>query len=253
MRDKKSEEANIEKRKKSFFFIGLIIALAVSLIAFEWASSSRQNIELARPELDEGNVVRIDYYHPLPEKPKPISMQSSVPSSVVDDNGGRPKTQFTSSQGAIVNPVFYPEGEFVDPFDDIRNINPFPGQTTRSIFDIDERPHFESCLNGKEYNPLVFDCTVEQVFQSIQENLKVPECVKYSSGKQQIVLAMVALDKLGEMDRIVILNSDAVCSECVRETARILSLLPKMNPGIYAGNPIPVAFTIPIKFQYLQK
>jgi len=253
MRGKKSEEANLEKRKRSFYYIGIVIALACSLIAFEYASNSAP-VELVEPISEDAGVTVIHLsYTNIPEKPSPISSLENAIASNVDTSGLNNNVFFGNSQNDMAHQITYPEGEFVDPYDAIKHIDPFPGKTTKSIFDIDERPHLESCLNGQDYNPLIFDCTVSEVFKMIEQNLKVPDCVKNSSRKMQVVLALIALDETGNLDKIIVLNSDDVCSECVTEATRVLQYLPKMNPGIYAGKPIPVAFTVPIKFQFIEQ
>jgi hypothetical protein len=253
MHGKKSEEANLEKRKRSFYYIGIVIALACTLIAFEWASNSTP-IELVQPISEDAGVTVIKLsYDNVPDKPSPISSLDNAIPSKVDTSGLNNNVFFGNSQDLMANQISYPEGEFVDPYEAIKHINPFPGKTTKSIFDIDERPHLESCLNGQDYNPLIFDCTVSEVFKMIEKNLKVPECVKHSSGKMQVVLAMIAMDETGKLDKIIVLNADDVCEECVTEATRVLQYLPKMNPGIYAGKPIPVAFTVPIKFQFIEQ
>lgn len=248
MRRKKTEQANIEKRRKGFFYIGLVISLALTLLAFEWVFSKGGTVDLLEPMASEEIpwIVIIDD-EKIPEKPIPnldiVAIQLLQP----EFNAGT-RARFTDDLnkqglGAISNSELWVDDA------EIFYIDPFPGTITKSIFDIDERPHYDDCLDGRGYNPVVFDCSVEKVFNHVRSNINVPECVKLSGGKQ-IVMALVNLNENGEVERVSVLNSDAVCEDCSIEAIRVLKQLPPMNPGIYGGMNISVSFSIPIKFEY---
>ncbi|MBT6513536.1 MAG: hypothetical protein HOK65_02095 [Crocinitomicaceae bacterium] len=248
MYKKKSDQANIEKRRKGFFYIGLVISLALSLLAFEWVISKGDTVDIHEPLISEKIpwVVIIDD-EKIPEKPIPnteiLEIQLLSPEFNIQNT-----VKFTddlNSQG--IGDIASNEPWIDD--DEIFYIDPFPGKITKSIFDIDQRPHYNACLGDGDYTPLVFDCTVEQVFKYIRSNIKVPECVKLSGGKQ-IVMALVKLNENGTIAAVSILNSDAVCEACSIEAMRVLLELPPMNPGVYGGMNISVSFSIPIKFEY---
>ncbi|MDC3337146.1 energy transducer TonB [Flavobacteriales bacterium] len=248
MHKKKTEQANIEKRRKGFFYIGLVISLALSLLAFEWVISKSDEVDIYEPMVSEETpwVVVIDSKK-IPEKPLPnpaISEMQLLSTGVNKVNAAKFTNDLNNRDvGDIANTKPWIDDE------DIFYIDPFPGKITKSIFDIDQRPHYNACLGGGGYTSLVYDCTVEQVFKYVRTHIKVPECVKLSGGKQ-IVMALVKLNEKGRVADVSVLNSDAVCEDCSIEAMRVLLQLPPMNPGIYGGMNISVSFSIPIKFEY---
>ena len=249
MRDKKTEVANIEKRKRGFFYIGLIVALSICLIALEWVFSENSLVDTIEPlEIEPVPEVVIVEEKGIPERPKPkpefnssealVFYQDTLMDTakfVTTDSSGR---EFQLPDGQLSN---FDESEIF--------IDPFPGVITKNVLDIDQRPHYRECLKDNEYNPLVFDCTVEKIFSYVKSNLTVPKCVKLGGG-EQIVHALVVLDETGFTQEVKVLNSDAVCEDCAREAIRVLNSLPPMQPAIYGGMNIRVSFSIPIKFQY---
>ena len=69
---KKNDQVNLEKRKGVFFQLGLVIAISLMLIAFEWTSGG-----LSENEFDTGNTEQIEEEiipitrQEQPEPPKP--------------------------------------------------------------------------------------------------------------------------------------------------------------------------------------
>ncbi len=249
MRNKKSDSVNIEKKKRGFFYIGVIIALAICLLALEWVYPDQNPVDIVEPMEGESTpwVLVIDDKK-IPERPMPRDDYISR-EKVVTGRDSITDTAKFSVQHPHLNSFELPDSVLTDLGSEEIYIDPFPGVITKSITDIDERPHYESCLINGDYNPLVFDCTVDKIFSHVRKNITVPECVKYSGG-EQIVLALIVLNVAGEPTEIAILNTDAVCADCAVEATRVLRSLPPMNPGVYGGMNIRVSFSIPIKFQY---
>ena len=249
MRNKKSDSVNIEKKKRGFFYIGLIIALAMCLLALEWVYPDQKLPDILEPMEGESTpwVVVIDDKK-IPEKPMPRDDYVRHEKVLAVRDSTTDTVKFTVQQPHLIS-FELPDSILSDLGDEEIYIDPFPGVITKNITDIDERPHYENCLENGDYNPLVFDCTVDKIFTHVRNNITVPECVKYSGG-EQIVLALIVLNVAGEPTEITILNSDAVCADCAVEATRVLRSLPAMNPGVYGGMNIRVSFSIPIKFQY---
>lgn len=52
MEAKKSPEADLEKRKSSFMLVGVLTALAVTLVAFEWTAFEDKIEDMGALQLD---------------------------------------------------------------------------------------------------------------------------------------------------------------------------------------------------------
>ena len=70
---KKNPEVNVEKKKHLLFQVGLVTALAVILIAFEWKTFNRSVSSLGQlqVELEEEELIPITQQEPPPPPPPP--------------------------------------------------------------------------------------------------------------------------------------------------------------------------------------
>ena len=68
MEPKKSPEADLEKKKGLFLQIGLVVSLAVTLVAFEWKSYDKVEYDLGQLKVED-----------VPEEIIPITKQEEKP------------------------------------------------------------------------------------------------------------------------------------------------------------------------------
>ena len=73
MKTKKSFKADLEKNKSIFFQIGLLTAISLSLIAFEWSSTDTKKSVLAMEEsFDIDNIEVVNTFHEKEKKKDPV-------------------------------------------------------------------------------------------------------------------------------------------------------------------------------------
>ncbi len=244
MAEQASNNSN-RNRGLIILFLALIVLTAGGIWAFNGAGKEEKqsyDIVLMNEPFQEKNVLYIDEEN-IPAIPKPKGAGFQLPVKV-DTSAAR--TVFTAERGDR-SCFEYLEGEFVKPDEVIPCINPYSNQKGRSVFDIEQRPHFKNCLDNGKYTAMSFGCTKDKVFEHVRHQLKVPACVSHS-GVNQTVLALVLIDELGQVEKVRVLNTDDVCMEASVEAIRVLKTLPGMEPGVYGGMPIKVSFSIPIKF-----
>ena len=86
---KKNPNADLEKRRTLFFEIGLVIALALTFISFEWPTKVRDVVEI-RDLVDlnlEEEMIPITRQEELREKPKlPPKIQLTDVITIVENN-----------------------------------------------------------------------------------------------------------------------------------------------------------------------
>ncbi|MCB0804729.1 MAG: energy transducer TonB, partial [Bacteroidales bacterium] len=82
---KKSKSADLESKKIIFIEIGLIIALAAVLLAFEWKSFEKQEIDLASRSVDDTpeEMIEITQHEKPPPPPKPPQQTTVI--EIVED------------------------------------------------------------------------------------------------------------------------------------------------------------------------
>ncbi|MEG2666349.1 MAG: energy transducer TonB, partial [Bacteroidales bacterium] len=86
MEIKKSAKADLEKKKSLYMQIGLVFTLAVLLLAFDWKSYDKVNIEVtshAVIQADEDLVIQTDQSAP-PPPPPPADMSTEI--DIVENN-----------------------------------------------------------------------------------------------------------------------------------------------------------------------
>lgn len=262
MKEKKSNEANIERKKSIFFYVGLLVALAITLIAFEWSykqyeTGESEPIKDLPDEIVEGGDIRV-LEKEIPDKPEPyrlVRKQEKEETQKIDrtkeehPSDKRERTTFSSIDPNQINLEDIPEELFH--FEDFEGpiIDPLAGTIEKSVTSIDQRPYFPECCEGA-YSPLCYNCTRDKLFAFIRKNIEVPECV-HTAGGVQIVWVKLTIDVDGTVNSVEVINMDEICTEAVVRTRDALSKLPPMVPGTYAGVPVRVSYHIPVKLRFM--
>ena len=85
MEPRKSQDADLEKRRMSFWAIGLMVSLALTLAAFEWTTFERGPDELASLDIDllEEEVIPPSAPPPPPPPPRRRASGSSAAATIM--------------------------------------------------------------------------------------------------------------------------------------------------------------------------
>ena len=105
-----------------------------------------------------------------------------------------------------------------------------------TLISIESMPTLARCQNKA--------CTDSEMMKFIARNFKYPEIAK-ANGVQGTVYVEFVVEKCGHVDRVKILKGLSV--EIDKEAIEVIRLLPKFQPGVQVGEPVPVRFTVPIK------
>ncbi len=228
MECKKSRKANLEKSRGLFFEIGLIITLAITLIAFEWTGSGKTDINYETSEnltLDEEiePITRLQDIVKLPPPPKP---EIAEVLNIVEDE-------------IEIEDEFFMGDVEADQETEIE-IRPFTEIPTEEeafeeevFFIVEKMPRF----NGKEQ---------EEFRKFIHEHIQYPE-IAAENGIEGIVYVQFTVNRKGDISDVHIVRGvDPALDE---EAIRVVSSSPKWTPGEQRGKPVSVCFTFPIHFQ----
>jgi len=219
---KKSKKANIESLKGIFIQIGLIIALGITLIAFEWTSSPDLNNmfgEEANVEMEE-EIIPITRQQEVKPPPPPIKVTEIL--NIVEDDVEIEDELILEDIEADQNMeieivVFEEEEEIIE---------------EEIFFIVEDMPNFQN--KGQEG------------FRSyIAKNLKYPE-IAAENGISGKVYVQFAVNKNGKVvDAIVVRGVDPALD---KEAIRVVMSSPIWSPGKQRGKPVKVQFTFPINF-----
>ncbi len=221
---KKSDQANLEKRKSIFFQLGLAIALSLMLIAFEWTSGGLSNNEFDLRDMEQVEeeiipITRQDQPEPPkpPEPPKVTEVLNIVDDDVeIDDE--LQLEDFEVDQNTEIEIMEYVEEE--------------EEEDAEIFFIVEDMPSFQ----GKGQNGFR-----AYIFQ----NLKYPE-IAAENGIAGKVYVKFVVEANGSVTNVELVRG--VDPALDAEAIRVVKSSPKWSPGKQRGKPVRVSFTFPISF-----
>jgi protein TonB len=227
MESKKSNNANLEKKRAVFFSLGIILSSSLILMAFTYSSAIDNTI--AQEANDHQGL--IDIIYETPEKPEEPERK---PEKVV------PQPKPIDIIKIVKNDVIIDTFEFVwdvdtlPPDDDIDTIISEP------IYDVvGIEPKFPVSVKFPEGGePAMMDF--------VQSNVVYPlESVEM--GEQGIVYVQFVVNTDGSISDVV--AARGISENLDREAIKVVKAMPKWIPGEQAGKKVRVRYTIPINFK----
>jgi len=228
MEIKKTPKADLQNKKTLFREIGLVIVLAVILVAFEWSSSDKQDVmELTGQSASaEEEIIPItqEQQELPPEMPK-IPVISDVIDIVDDDIEIKEDLLVNLEDNANLGvEIMDYKAEVVEEVVEEEAI-PFAL--------VEEKPKFQ----GGDAN---------KFSKWVNSKLVYPEIAKENGVQGRVTLQFtVGVD--GTVSKVMVLRG--VDSSLDREAVRIVSSSPKWTPGRQRERAVPVTYTFPVIFQ----
>ncbi len=221
---KKSLKANLENKSVFFLEVGLIIALGITLLAFEWKSYEKQKLELITRVADDTPEEMIEITQQDKTPPPPAPLQQTTIIQIVDDDVviedeieiDAEADQTTEIQEYVpVEVSKEEEAEEVQIFTVVESMPGFPGGEAARI----------------EY---------------LNENIKYPQMAR-ESGIQGRVFVTFVVERNGSVTDVKVLRG--IGGGCDEEAIRVIQNMPKWEPGKQRGKPVRVQFNMPILFK----
>jgi periplasmic protein TonB len=221
---KKTKRADLEGKKFLFFEIGIIVALALALAAFEWQSKANSSFYLPISNVDDLPYDEIPITRPDKIVPPPPPVPSFPDIIKIHDNESHiledPDIFIDIDEGTYAQIAYIiTEEEEVD--------EPIPFML------IEDKPTFM----GGDYNTFT-----QWVFQ----HLRYPEQAQ-RNGIQGKVLLEFTIDIDGSVSDVRVARS--VDPLLDKEAVRVVSSSPRWSPGRQRGKATPVVFTFPVSFR----
>ena len=214
MEPKKNPEISLEKKKGLFFQIGLILALVIVLVAFEWKSYEKVDYNLGQLNLDdlEEEIIPITKQEIKPPPPPPPPPE--VIEIVEDDIEIEDELEIEDTESDEDEEIEIEEEDDDEFFMVVENMPEFPGGD----------------LGLMKY---------------IQKNVKYPAIAKEYNITGKVYVSFI-VDKSGSVTNVKIVRG--VDKNLDAEALRVVKSLPKYKPGKQRGKAVRVMFTIPINF-----
>ena len=226
MEAKKSDKANLEKKKGLFLQIGLVTVLALLLIAFEWTTRevSTGNLgELAKVVMEE-EIIPITRPPEVQPPPPPPPPQITETLNIVEDD-------VDIEDELTIDDVEVREDTRIE-FTQIMVMGEEEAVEQEIFFIVEDMPDFQ----GKG----------QDGFRNyIGENLNYPQ-IAAENGIQGRVFVQFVVNEDGTVSNATVVRG--VDPSLDREAIRVVMSSPKWNPGKQRGEPVRVSFTFPINF-----
>lgn len=227
MEIKKSPKADLEKGKTLGILMGMVVALAVLFVGFEWGTRdvqvviyegvadiiAEEEIEVTRPE------------NTPPPPPPPSTPVVTEVLNVVEDDVELEQQEILSSEDSqdaaqvqtYVAPAMVEEEE----------------ESARQIFTVvEEMPQFP----GGDGELLKF----------ISKSIKYPVIAQENGIQGRVVCSFVVNRDGSIVDAEVVRGVDPSLD---KEALRVINTMPKWTPGKQRGKPVRVKYTVPITFR----
>ena len=224
---KKSPKADLENKKNVFFLLGLVLALGLMLVAFEWTTKPKKAESFGAVQTQDVDdelipITREPEVKPPPPPPPPqvVEVLNIVDNDVkIEDEL---KIEDTEADDATVIDVAPVVSNMKDEEEE---------EESKVFYIVEEMPEFpggELALRKYIANAINYPVIA-------QEN-----------GIQGKVYVTFVVDKDGSI-------SDAHVARGIdpsldKEALRVVNSLPKWKPGKQRGQPVRVSYTVPINF-----
>jgi len=224
MKSKKSDKVNLDKKKKVFFYTGMVISLSLILLIFEWQPKSLNNNNLGDLSMYEIEDEIIPITRPEVKPPPPPPPKVTTQIEIVDDKTEIKKEIEVATTDISENAKI----DIIDPIDD----DTVEYDPVFKFAAIEEKPEFNGGVAG--------------LLKYIASNTKYPQIAK-ENGIGGKVYVQFVIDKTGKVTEVSIARGKDPYLD--KEALRVVQSLPKWKPGKQRGKPVKVSYVIPINFK----
>ena len=226
MEIKKSPKANLEDKRLTFVFMGLIVALAILYTAFEWTQREITVHEAVNEDFLIEDELQIDQTF-QDETPPPPPEPEEVPDvieeiKIVEDDVETKDVEFTTEdtkEAVEIKQVVIEEEEEEEDIEEVFLV-------------VEESPKFPGGQKA--------------LMKYFSDNVRYP-VVAAENGIQGRVICQFTVWKDGTIRDIVVVRG--VDKSLDREAVRLIENMPKWNPGKQRGKAVSCKFTVPVSFR----
>lgn len=224
MEVKKTKKADLENKKGIFIQVGLVVALSIILIGFEWTSKpdNDDDTEMVQQVEMENEMIVTRRQEPPKEQPKPETPKVAEVLDIVEDDVEIDDFDFDMEVDEDT------EYDFTMVEDDEEEID-----EEEIFYIVEDMPTFNGGDPAIEFR------------KYIAANLEYPE-IAAENGISGRVIVQFAVNSTGRVvDAVVVRSVDPALD---KEAIRVVMTSPPWTPGKQRGKAVKVLFTFPINF-----
>ena len=225
MKPKKHPKANLEKNRTLYFQIGLIVALLVVLIIFEYKAYDNEIQDLGKVVFDVEFEEDVENTFREKKAPPPAFIPPPLELTIVADDQDIEEVEIADTDSDEDTEIEYFEEQEEE-------------MTDEPFLIVEDMPRFSGC--GAEAK-----CTDEKMIRFIAKNIKYPPIAKENNITGKVYISFV-VSKTGKVTNVEVVRS--VDKYLDAEAVRVIKLMPNFKPGKQRGKPVNVKYNIPINF-----
>jgi protein TonB len=230
MEAKKKEHLKLEKNSGLYFVMGMTLILALVYTALEWKTFDSepewQITQNVLDNIDEDVPITMHYMQPPPPPVAPTVIE------IAPDDPDIIETVIEATDSNQDAEILEPSDFTIEsPIEDVEV----------TWVTIEEVPVFPGCEGSNDKRA----CFQEKMQKHIRKNFKYPENAIDMNLQGKVYLQFTVL-KDGNIGGLKMRGPHQILES---EASRIISKLPKMEPGKQRGQAVKVPFSIPITFK----
>jgi len=221
MESRKTPKADLESKKAIFFEIGLVLALALVFVSFNYKSYEKRTVTLVQRQADNTTEEIVPITEQKVKAPPPPPPKQVTQIKIVDDNVDVQddiEIDADANMDTQVEEYIPPEEE-----EDV--------QQQEIFMVVEQMPAFPGGMGA--------------LMTYLATHIKYPPLAK-ESGIQGRVFINFVVEPDGSIDHVKILRG--IGGGCDEEAVRVVKSMPKWIPGKQRGKPVRVSFNLPVKF-----
>ena len=225
MEVKKSPKADLEGKRSTWMLIGYVIVLSIFFIAFEWTERDKviDTSQAIVEVLFEEEMIPITQIEEIKPPPPPETPAAPEVLLVVEDDVQVEETVMASSEdtGQKVEIKYVP------------------------VVIEEEEPEEEQIFEIVEKMP-EFPGGNAALMQYLNKNIKYPTIAQENGTQGRVIIQFVVNRDGSVVDPNVVRSVDPYLD---KEALRVISAMPKWNPGQQRGKAVRVKYTVPVVFR----
>lgn len=240
MEPKKNLKADVGRNSSLYFSVGLVLMLAMTYLAINYKTYDKVEIDIGMitmdDEIEEEIPITEQQQTPPPPPPPPPPAAPEV-IEVVEDDEEVEETIIESSESSQEDEIIEVEDVIVEeepeeiievPFAVIENVPVFPG--------CEKEPN----NNAKK------QCMSDKISQFVNRRFNTELASDLGLSGRLRINVVFKIDPQGNITGI---QARAPHPGLEKEAHRVISMLPKMEPGKQRGKAVTVPYSLPILFQ----
>lgn len=226
MEIKKSEKADLEKGKTTALLIGFVMVIALLFVALEWTQRDKEidisGIVVAEVSLEEEMIpITLPERKTVPPPPQSVTVAEII--EIVEDDAEIEEVTIASAEDqtkyidvkAVEHVIVEAEPQEDAPFQVVEKMPEFPGGTAA-------------------------------LMKYLKDNIQYPSVCRENNIQGRVLLSFV-VNKDGSIVDIEVVRG--INPYLDKEAARVISTMPRWQPGEQRGKTVRVKFSLPVNFR----